>query len=409
MVSVGIVTAKAIRVSFHGKWTNGDGTPLSVDSLVVTTPTEFLPADKEATFTLHNVTIGIDYHWQRNEDQTFGGSLKIIKEGDSLTAVNTLAIEDYLVSVISSEMKPTAHMEFLKAAAVISRSWVLKQKEHHTSPLRNDPSTNSPETDTIITWQDHRDHTLYDVCADDHCQRYQGLTRIIHPNARNAVKETAHQVLTYGGEVCDCRFSKCCGGTTEAYSTCWEDRDVAYLRPVADNDPDNGHVFCNTSDKSILSQVLNDYDLTTTDFYRWKKVYTQTRLQQLLRLKTGRDFGDIKALRPLTIGPGGRICRLLIEGTHTHLVIGKELTIRAALSESHLYSSAFTIETSPTSPGGIPQTFTLNGRGWGHGVGLCQIGAAVMANKGYTYTEILQHYYPHTSLSIYKSSGSDKT
>ncbi|MGN1214299.1 MAG: SpoIID/LytB domain-containing protein, partial [Bacteroidaceae bacterium] len=235
-----------------------------------------------------------------------------------------------------------------------------------------------------------------------HCQRYQGLTRIIHPNALNAVRETAHQVLTYRGEVCDCRFSKCCGGTTEAYSTCWEDCEVAYLRPVADTDPRDGNVFCNTSDKAILSQVLNDYDLTTTDFYRWKVVYTQAQLQDLLRRRTGRNFGEIKALRPLTIGLGGRISRLLIEGTQTRLVIGKELTIRSALSESHLYSSAFHIETSPTAPDGIPQTFTLNGRGWGHGVGLCQIGAAVMANKGYTYKEILQHYYPNTTLSITK-------
>jgi SpoIID/LytB domain protein len=398
MISVGILSAPAISVSFSGAWTTG-GERLKESSLTVSVPTKFVPLTDDATFTLHDVVIGIGYHWERREDQTFRGTLDIIKEGDRLTAVNVLPVEDYLVSVISSEMKPTAHLEFLKAAAVISRSWAVRQKQNRQKEHPAAAQPDSSDAGIYIRWFDRQDHTLYDVCADDHCQRYQGIMRITNPNAALAVSQTAHQVLTCGGEVCDCRFSKCCGGMTENFATCWEDVEMPYLRPVSDTDPNDGHVFCNTSDKAVLSQVLNSYDLETTDFYRWTEVLTQQQLQDLLKRKLGRDFGQIKALRPVRSGRSGRISQLLIEGTAGSLVIGKELTIRSALSESHLYSSAFTVETEDTDGSGIPLRFTLHGKGWGHGVGLCQIGAAVMANEGYTYSQILQHYYPGTTLT----------
>ena len=369
-LSVGIMTAPQIDVSY-----NADG-----------------------TFTLHGVTIGKDYHWERQEDQTFMGELKIIREPDGqMTAVNIISIEDYLVSVISSEMSASASLEFLKAAAVISRSWVMRQilnKEKLTANADVPPA--SPETgkgEVLITWQDHENHTLYDVCADDHCQRYQGISRATNPNVRRAVWDTRGEVLSYNDEVCDCRFSKCCGGVTEEFSTCWQDIEMPYLQSFEDRDPKDGTILCNTHDTAILSQVLNNYDQETTDFYRWTVSYTQEQLSDLLRRKLGRDFGTIQELRPLKRGKSGRIYELQIIGTKASMIIGKELTIRSALSESHLYSSAFEVEKSDDC-----SRFTLHGRGWGHGVGLCQIGAAVMGAKGYTYREILAHYYPNTAI-----------
>ncbi len=372
-LSVGIMTAPQIDVSY-----NADG-----------------------TFTLHGVTIGKDYHWERQEDQTFMGELKIIRETDGqMTAVNIISIEDYLVSVISSEMSPNASLEFLKAAAVISRSWVMGKitdRPKATAPSPHKRKTQGDEVSRLITWQDHEDHTLYDVCADDHCQRYQGVTKATNPNAKRAVEETRGEVLTYHGEVCDCRFSKCCGGRMEEFSTCWQDKEVPYLQALEDRDPKDGTILCDTSDPAILSQVLNDYDQETADFYRWTVTYTQEQLSDLLSRKLDHNFGQILELRPLKRGKSGRIYELQIIGTKVSLIIGKELTIRSALSESHLYSSAFEVEVS-YSPAlkDIPATFTLKGKGWGHGVGLCQIGAAVMGAKGYTYREILAHYYPDT-------------
>ena len=369
-LSVGIMTAPQIDVSY-----NADG-----------------------TFTLHGVTIGKDYHWERQEDQTFMGELKIIREPDGqMTAVNIISIEDYLVSVISSEMSASASLEFLKAAAVISRSWVMRQILNKEKLIANaDVPPASPETDkgeVLITWQDHEDHTLYDVCADDHCQRYQGISRATNPNVQQAVWDTRGEVLSYNDEVCDCRFSKCCGGVTEEFSTCWQDIEMPYLQSFEDRDPKDGTVLCNTHDTAILSQVLNNYDQETTDFYRWTVSYTQEQLSDLLSRKLDHNFGQILELKPLKRGKSGRIYELQIIGTKASMIIGKELTIRSALSESHLYSSAFEVEKSDDC-----SRFTLHGCGWGHGVGLCQIGAAVMGSKGYTYREILAHYYPNTTI-----------
>lgn len=311
----------------------------------------------EPSFILHDVTIGIDFHWERKRTLSYAGSLKFIVQGDRITAINRIGMENYLLSVISSEMKSTASLELLKAHAVISRSWLLCNLGTHGE---------------------------YDVCADDHCQRYQGLTMAVGDKVRKAIDETWGQVLRYDGKICDARYSKCCGGRTELFSTCWEDEDPAYLQSFEDAGPDG--CFCDCENDEILSQVLNDYDMETRDFYRWTVRYGTAELSDLIRRKTGRDFGSVTSLDAVETGPSGRIKYLRICGTSRTEVIGKELAIRKALSESHLKSSAFTVRREGDD-------FVLEGKGWGHGVGLCQIGAAVMADKGYDYKQILSHYY----------------
>lgn len=370
----------------------------------------------EPSFVLHGVTIGVDFHWERKEDQKFAGALKIIVDKDKLTAVNVVGVEDYLLSVISSEMSASASEEFLKAHAVISRSWLMAQitssrneRKVAVPPGITDlPSLvthlemsgnhdcnevqDSPEY-TCIKWYDHDDHRLFDVCADDHCQRYQGLTRATGKTVRKVIDSTWGQVLTYHDELCDTRFSKCCGGRMERFSTCWEDKDYDYLRPLADT-PDHqgdGKCFCDTTDKAILSQVLNNYDQETTDFYRWTVEYDKKDLADLIERKSGIHIGEIISMEPLERGGSGRIWKLRIVGSEKAMVIGKELEIRRILSESHLKSSAFDVEMTSDK-------VILRGSGWGHGVGLCQIGAAVMASKGYTYEQILEHYYPDSIL-----------
>ena len=355
----------------------------------------------EPSFILHGVTIGIDFHWERKRDLVFAGTLKFIVENGKVRAINVIGVEDYLLSVISSEMKSTSDLEFLKAHAVISRSWVMAQIESRKAGrcAPAGPSFNNvPELVTYldsssgpkekpdgqvreyVRWFDHDDHKLFDVCADDHCQRYQGLTMAVGENVRKAVDLTWGEVLTYGGKICDARFSKCCGGKTELFSTCWEDIDYPYLAEV--DDP-----WCNTSDNSVLSKVLNDYDLETRDFYRWTVEYGVDELSGILRERSGMDFGTILDLVPLERGVSGRIKKLRIVGTKLTMDIGKELIIRRFLSRSHLKSSAFDIEFKD-------HRVIFRGSGWGHGVGLCQIGAANMAAHGASYREILGHYYP---------------
>ena len=315
----------------------------------------------EPSFVLHDVVIGIDFHWEQKRTLKFAGGLKFIVEGDKVRAVNLVGMEDYLLSVISSEMKSSASPELLKAHAVISRSWLMARM------------------------QDHSAHDNFDVCADDHCQRYQGLTMAVGDNVRTAIDETWGQVLRYQGQLCDTRYSKCCGGKTELFSTCWEDIDYPYLQCV--DDP-----WCDCENDEILSQVLNDYDQQTRDFHDWTVRYEPAELAALVRERTGIDFGEILALEDIERGPSGRIKYLRIVGSKRSEVIGKELKIRRALSPSHLKSSAFSVERDPAG------AFVLRGRGWGHGVGLCQIGAAVMAARGHDYRQILQHYYPGTDV-----------
>lgn len=374
----------------------------------------FEPAN-EATdaFELTDVTIGINFHWERKENQRFPGALKIFVENEKLTGINVLSIEDYLASVISSEMSATASLELLKAHAVISRSWLLAQiqKNKEIAAAQTTYSACTQTDNELIRWYDREDHTRFDVCADDHCQRYQGITRASTEIVQQAIRATRGQVLSFEEKICDARFSKCCGGVFEEFRYCWEDVKYPYLTKQRDSKTQenlpNLHneteatrwirtspdAFCHTTDKKILSQVLNNYDQETTDFYRWKVTYTQSELSALLLKRSGIDYGRVLDLVPIARGTSGRLWKLKIIGTKHTLTIGKELEIRRILSASHLYSSAFVVDKEDISAEGIPGRFTLTGAGWGHGVGLCQIGAAVMGEQGYSYNAILLHYY----------------
>ena len=391
-VSVGIITADKISFVLNkpyvakGEIISGPQTVEFSEGGILWRGTQyrnltFTPQDDDASFELKDVTIGVNFHWERQQAQTFEGTLRIVVEADKIVAINELPVERYLTSVISSEMSATSSLEFLKAHAVISRSWLLAQMEKRRQHENGADSFFSfvKKDDELIRWYDREDHTIFDVCADDHCQRYQGITMASNRHVEEAISDTRGQILTYDGEICDARFHKCCGGDTEEFQYCWEDTPKPYL--VSFHDP-----WCNTSDKTILSQVLNDYDQETPDFYRWTVEYTQEQLSELVSRKLNIDFGTITDLIPLERGKSGRIWKLKIVGTKRTFIIGKELEIRRALSESHLLSSAFEVEKTPSG-------YRLNGRGWGHGVGLCQIGAAVMGAQGKTYDEILLYYY----------------
>ncbi len=403
-VNVGIVSGSRICFALNGAYT-AKGETISGEQSVefseggilwngsLYRELTFTPQSAEASFSLHDVVIGVHFHWERKETQVFSGTLRLVVEADRITAINQLPVEDYLTSVISSEMKATSSVEFLKAHAVISRSWLLAQMDKRRRLKDGSDSFFSfiKKDDELIRWYDREDHTIFDVCADDHCQRYQGITRANNRAVAEAVKATRGQILTYGDEICDARFSKCCGGVTEEFQYCWEDMPKPYLVSIRDCDP-SGHDFCDTKDPAILSQVLNDYDCETPDFYRWRVEYTQEQLARLVSTNMKDDFGDIIDLIPLERGRSGRISRLKIVGSKKTFTIGKELEIRRTLSESHLYSSAFEVERLDVCDG-VPGRFVLNGSGWGHGVGLCQIGAAVMGARGYSYDSILLHYY----------------
>lgn len=429
-INVGIVTGKEISFTLNGKYLTQEGKIITGHLKASATGNgeislgtkkiesiELTPEDNNCSFTLHNVTIGISYHWERQEEQTFTGKLKLITDGENVIAINILPVEDYLVSVISSEMSATSSLEFLKSHAVISRSWLLAQIENRDRKNIHKSLQQNFTTDEncIIRWYDREDHKLFDVCADDHCQRYQGITKASNPSVEKAVKETEGMVLMYGDEICDARFSKCCGGVSETFDTCWEDKDYPYLQLVID-DSENKDIpdlsieenaekwiratptaFCNTHDEKVLKQILNNYDQETTDFYRWKVKYSQKEISELIHRKTGIEFGDIKDLIPMQRGKSGRISRLKIVGTLRTVTIGKELEIRRALSESHLFSSAFVVDKTEVA-GSVPSEFTITGAGWGHGVGLCQIGAAMMGEKGYSYDKILLHYYRNAEI-----------
>lgn len=426
IVSVGIVSSDEIRFQLNGTYTIGNkevtGKQIvkSKDGQILWNSTVyqelcFTPQVDEISFTLEDVTIGVDFHWERKEAQTFLGKLRFVVDGDKLWAINELPVERYLASVISSEMSATSSLELLKAHAVISRSWLLVQMRRRKAIEMGVQTASAPvkvSDEEGVVWYDSDAHTLFDVCADDHCQRYQGITKATSPHVEEAIKATRGQLLMNGKEICDARFSKCCGGISEEYEYCWDNTHKPYLLSVVDNAPlgtapeidltdektaqewilSSPEAFCNTKDAAVLGQVLNNYDQETQDFYRWTVDFTQSELTELIRRKSGLDFGEIIDLQPLERGKSGRITRLRIVGTKLTRIIGKELEIRRTLSESHLYSSAFVVERSEVV-NGVPQHFRLIGAGWGHGVGLCQIGAAVMGEKGYRYDEILHHYY----------------
>ena len=425
MVNVGIMTQKSILFVLNGSYIETEtGEELQGEQRAIWTNGKILfngklyedlffePTDKKScSFDLKAVTIGVDFHWQRREDQRFRGALNLAVTEEGIVAINQIDAEEYLTSVISSEMSANASKQLLKAHAVISRSWLLAQIEKNQQLAKGEKPYTSCQQDEeqLIRWYDREDHVLFDVCADDHCQRYQGITRETNPVVKEAIQETRGEVLLYDGVICDARFSKCCGGVTERFENCWEPIDHPYLAVLRDA-PEKEHpdltneeeaqkwirtapsAFCHTTDKAILSQVLNNYDQETTDFYRWQVIYTQEELAELIHRKSGIDFGQILDLVPLERGGSGRIVRLKIIGSQRSLIIGKELEIRRTLSESHLYSSAFVVDKE-LSANGVPTCFILTGAGWGHGVGLCQIGAAMMSNEGYGYDAILLHYY----------------
>ncbi|MDD3488979.1 MAG: SpoIID/LytB domain-containing protein [Paludibacter sp.] len=386
----------------------------------------FEPVSQNASFDLIDVVIGINFHWERKENQRFKGALKLIVENGRLIAINRIGVEDYLTSVISSEMSATASDELLKAHAVISRSWLLYPLQNQNNGQLQSETKNQQFTEIkhetrntkhINKWYERDAHTNFDVCADDHCQRYQGITRASTQAVEAAIEATRGEVLIYNGSICDARFSKCCGGASETFENCWAPVHHPYLVKVFDSakmpegfetnltNEQNAQkwirlapeAFCNTSDKKVLAQVLNNYDQETTDFYRWKVEYSQTEIAELLHRRSGIDFGQIIDLIPLKRGESGRIIELKIVGTLQTVVVGKELEIRKWLSNSHLYSSAFVIDKHETT-NNIPQRFVISGAGWGHGVGLCQIGAAMMGEKGYFYKDILLHYFRNSEL-----------
>lgn len=424
IVSVGIVSASKLRFSLNAPYTVcgsqrcgkqvvelSEGRILWENALY--DELLFEPTDAHSSFTLEDVTIGVNFHWERKEAQTFLGKLRFIVEDNNICAINELPVETYLTSVISSEMRATSSLELLKAHAVISRSWLLAQMEQRKAENNNaDKQPSFFKTDEeIVRWYDREDHKRFDVCADDHCQRYQGITKAANKHVVEAIQQTAGEILTSHGEICDARYSKCCGGAVEEFQYCWENIKKPYLQALPDTLPDSTPLpdltdeavacqwilsspdaFCNTTDQKVLSQVLNDFDQETTDFYRWSQTYSQAELKQLLEEKLEVRFGDIIDLVPLERGKSGRIYRLKIVGKERTLIIGKELEIRRALSKSHLYSSAFIVEKADIKDG-VPQKFIIKGAGWGHGVGLCQIGAAMMGKQGYRYEEILLHYY----------------
>ncbi|MEA5006946.1 MAG: SpoIID/LytB domain-containing protein [Rikenellaceae bacterium] len=379
----------------------------------------FEPKDiKRASFELRNVTIGINFHWERKENQTFRGALKFIVEDNKITAINLLGIEEYLTSVISSEMSATASLELLKAHAVISRSWLMAQIQKNKEIAKSEQkySTMHETPKELIKWYDREDHTRFDICADDHCQRYQGITRASTEIVKEAINQTRGQLLMYDGRICDARYSKSCGGIFEEFGNCWENVNHPYLVKKRDSKTNTDmmdltvelnarewilsspEAFCNTTDKKILSQVLNNYDQETTNFYRWSVTYKQKELSALILKRSGVDYGEILDLVPVQRGTSGRLVKLKIVGTKRTRTIGKELEIRRTLSESHLYSSAFIIVKLDMNSKGVPGRFVLKGAGWGHGVGLCQIGAAVMGERGYKYDEILLHYFVGASI-----------
>ena len=434
IIHVGILSASTIEFvlngqfeSLNGKCYSGKQNAEYKDNKILfdgnyTDEIILEPITENASFDLINVVIGINFHWERKEDQRFKGALKIIVENDvktlhasSLTAINRIKVEDYLTCVISSEMSATASAELLKAHAVISRSWLLcplQESRTKNQDSRQETTDYQLPTTNYIKWYERDAHTHFDVCADDHCQRYQGITRASTVAVEAAIKATRGEMLMYENKICDARYSKSCGGISETFENCWAPEHYPYLTPVIDNPTtpqgfemdltleenaqkwirQSPEAFCNTTDKHVLSQVLNNYDQETTDFYRWKVEYSQTEISELLVRRSGIDFGEIIDLVPVLRGESGRLIELKIVGTKQTKTFGKELEIRKWLSNSHLYSSAFVIDKSEIIDN-IPQHFTLIGAGWGHGVGLCQIGAAVMGEKGYRYNEILLHYF----------------
>jgi stage II sporulation protein D len=420
IINVGIVAAKTIEFELKGDFLLGDKAVVKAgkykadlsDGSICTSFAhnveciKLSPTSAFATFVLNKVTIGIGFHWQQSENQEFEGELTFIIEGGQIRAINNIPLESYLKSVISSEMSAMNDPVLLQVHAIVSRSWLLAQIDKSKNKATSYHSMLQSENE-IVKWYDREDHATFDVCADDHCQRYQGITKIVSGNAAKAVEATRGKIIAYNNKVCDARYSKCCGGISENFENVWQPEKIPYLTVISDFETLFDHkqssveqfiltkpdAFCNTADPEVLQQVLIDFDRATTNFFRWEVIYAQTELSQLLARKSGIDFGKIIDLIPLQRGPSGRITKLKIIGSKRSVTVGKELEIRKWLSESHLYSSAFVVEKNVEQGNEVPTSFKLLGAGWGHGVGMCQIGAAVMSRKGYSIEHILSHYF----------------
>ncbi len=351
------------------------------------------PEDLKNTLTvLHDVTIGIQFHWEREEDDDYPYILEFCKSSaKKIMAINELPVERYLESVISSEMSGDCPSALLHAHTVIARSWLLAQ-------MQNPP------------------HVNYLVCHDDHCQRYQGMRRWTK-SAGNAVKDTHGEVLTYQGEICDTRYSKSCGGITENFENCWPPQKVSYCQTIVDA-PENKispvpdltkeenvrtwvtfrpASFCNATPQE-LERLLVEYDREIKDLFRWEVIYSQDEITKLIESKTQRKLGQLKEIKTGKRGRSGRLLSIDFIGTTGNIHVDDQLEIRRVLSPSHLYSACFVVDTEGGKDS-VPDKFILRGGGWGHGVGLCQIGAAVMSTHGYDYKQILQHYYRGTELT----------
>jgi len=429
-IRVGLLTGvRDVKLALTGRFVTGDGEPaneadytasaengvVKLDGIPGAPEITLSPVDFDSCrFTVHGVKIGIDFHWEREESQQFQGALKLVADADALTLINELPLEAYLISVISSEMSASCPAELLRAHAVVSRSWLLAQlKQSEGSSMRASAPGKGAE-DELIRWYDRESHNGFDVCADDHCQRYQGIGKAFSQAAFEAVRDTRGKVLVYDDDICDARYSKSCGGMTESYSAAWEDKDVPYLTAVYDvpgSEPSGYRMplsieanaeawimssppaYCGVVNPQLLARIVPAFDQETQDFYRWRVELSQEELMEILRLKLGLEFGRVRALQPVERGQSGRIIRLRIVGEKRTLVIGKELEIRRALSRSHLYSSAFVVRPTQGKLSDYPARFTLIGAGWGHGVGMCQIGAAVMADRAREYEEIVSHYF----------------
>ncbi len=435
-IRVGLLTSVGdLKFALAGRFVTGDGKPaieggyaasaengaVELDGVAGSPEITLSPVDFDSgRFTVHGVKIGIDFHWEREESQQFQGALKLVADGDSLTLINELPLESYLVSVISSEMSASCPAELLRAHAVVSRSWLLAQLKRASSNSTQASSRSERSGDELIRWYGRENHFGFDVCADDHCQRYQGIGKAFSQAAFEAVRDTRGKVLVYDDEICDARYSKSCGGMTEAYRAAWEDKDVPYLTSVYDvpgSEPSGYRMplsteanaeawitssppaYCGVVTPALLARIVPAFDQETQDFYRWRVEHSQEELMEILRLRLGVDFGRVRALEPLERGESGRIIRLRITGEKRMLIVGKELEIRRALSRSHLYSSAFVVRAAQGHLSDFPARFTLIGAGWGHGVGLCQIGAAVMADRGHSHGEILSHYFTGAEIS----------
>ncbi len=435
-IRVGLISSsRQVKLSFSGNFITADGESPNTSDCIATgekgiVKLEGVPASPEIAlspsdfdscrFTVHGVTIGIDFHWERQESQQFQGTLKLAADGDALTLINELPLESYLVSVISSEMSPSCPAELLRAHAVVSRSWLLAQLGSGIPDSTQSRARSEGTDEEQIRWYDRESHRGFDVCADDHCQRYQGIGKAFSKAAFDAVHDTRGKALVYSDEICDARYSKSCGGMTEIYRAAWEDRDVPYLASVYDvpgGEPSGYRMplsveanadawitasppaYCGVVTSELLARIVPAFDQETPDFYRWRVEYTQEELSEILHARVGVDFGRVRELKPIQRGESGRIIRLRITGEKRSLTIGKELEIRRALSHSHLYSSAFVVRPAQGHLSDYPARFALIGAGWGHGVGMCQIGAAVMADRGHSHAEILMHYFNGVAIS----------